>query len=185
MSSDVPVQHRHALRTPPTPRTPRTPHARVGARPDTRPTCSSTAPGHAVDVTGVQRSLARDGHEAAVDARVTGVTGEYVILSLPGGPLVARTHAAQRLAELVASATATGQPLVGRFTAHDHQLLVDVDPDTVGSGSVFIAPSRPTGAVVAFNLALPWHPGEPCGSASLVPAAVRSVAGSGSATARQ
>jgi hypothetical protein len=127
---------------------------------DIRPECSSTAPGHAVDATGVERALARAAHDAAVDARVTGVTGEYVILSLPGGPLVARTHAAHQLAQLVASATAAGEPLVGRFTAHEHQLLVDVDPDAAGSGTVLTAPSRPTGAVAAFNLALPWHPGD-------------------------
>jgi len=140
---------------------------RVAAGSATRVPCSTTAPGHAVGLTGVKRALAltRDLHRAPVDARVSGVTGEHVVLALAGGPLVARTHAAGRLAELVAAAEA-GERLVGRFTAHEHQLLVDVDPEASDGGTVFLAPSRPTGAVAAFNLALPWHAWEPCAVAS-------------------
>jgi hypothetical protein len=139
--------------------------------------CSSTAPGHAVDLEGVERglTLARDPHRAPVEARVSGVTGEYVILALPGGPLVARNHAAERLAALVAGASAVGERLIGRFDAGEHQLLVAVDPDTVADfGTVHLAPASPTGAFIAFNLALPWHPGGPCTRA---PVPIRTAVG--------
>jgi len=108
--------------------------------------CASTAPGHAP---GQRRAARRDtshraaGHAAgpsdtadAVDAQVTGVTGEYVILALPGGPLVARTHAAPLLAELVARVAGDGGRVRGRFSAHDHALRI---------------------GDVTFSLALPWH----------------------------
>ena len=167
MSSTDPIHHLHSLRP-----------LREGGATEAGATCSSLAPGHAVNLTGVKRALAlaRDPHRAPVEARVTGVTGEYVILALTGGPLVARTHAAQRLAGLVAAASAAGERLVGRFTAHEHQLLIDVDPDVAAdTGTVFLAPSRPTGAVVAFNLALPWHPGELCVRATSGSVALRAV----------
>ena len=100
--------------------------------------CSSTAPGHAVDhgaATSV-RGQRRDARSAAVDVRVTGVTGEYVVLALSGGPLVARTHAASLLAELLADAAGSGVRVSGRFSAQDHRLHV---------------------GDAAYSLALPWH----------------------------
>jgi len=166
MSSDRLLHRPHALRD-----------DRRGT--DAAVACSTTAPGHAVDLAGVESvlALAGDPHRAPVDAQITGVTGEYVILALTGGPLIARTHAAERLAGLVARASASGERLVGRFTAHHHQLLLDIDAETAADvGSVFLTPSRPTGAVVAFNLALPWHPTEPCGRSPWESAAARVAA---------
>jgi hypothetical protein len=102
--------------------------------------CDSIEPGHAPGQPRDARlGTSRDdfaGDVDSADARVTGVTGEYVILALPGGPLVARTHAAPLLAEIVAQVAADGGRVRGRFSARDHQLRI---------------------GDVTFSLALPWH----------------------------
>jgi len=128
--------------------------------------CSTTAPGHATNLTGVKLALALgdDPYRAPVDARVDGVTGDHVILALPGGPLVARCHDAARLQRLLDAGVCPDGPF-GRFSAHEHQLLVVVDAElAAGLGTTYLvsAATARTGAVAAFNLALPWHAYVPC-----------------------
>ena len=124
--------------------------------------CTSLRPGHATSLTGVKRALAlrHDPHRAPVPVRIGTIYGERITLQLPGGTLEARCHDAGRLAALRCRATP-----VARFTAVEHQLLVEVDPETVPTvgAAVYVSPASSTGTYAAFNLALPWHDDVPCG----------------------
>ena len=139
--------------------------------------CTTTRPGHATNLTGVKCALALrdDPYRAPVPARVVAVAGERVTLELAGGTIEARCHDAARLAVLLDAGAAPA----ALFTAHEHQLLVEVDPDAGTSipGTTYIAPSSSTGAYVAFNLALPWHADVPCGVAGASSAAGAAGAG--------
>ena len=130
--------------------------------------CSITAPGHATNLTGVKIALARRVHarHALVRASVSAVEGERVTLELASGTIAAHCHDAERLDALLAAAAAAGHPApTVLFTAVEHQLLVEVDPELHprGIGTEYVAPSSSTGVIAAFNLALPWHPDVPCG----------------------
>jgi hypothetical protein len=97
---------------------------------------------------------------------VTAVEGERVTLELASGTIEARCHDAARLDALLAAAAAAGRPApTVLFTAVEHQLLVEVDPELHprGIGTEYVAPSSSTGVIAAFNLALPWHADVPCG----------------------
>jgi hypothetical protein len=129
--------------------------------------CAVTTPGHATDLARISLalSLRDDPFRAPVDARVDGVTGDHVILALPGGPLVARCHDAAHLRRLLAAGACPDGPF-GRFSPLEHLLLLGVDPQgSVDLGRTSDVPLQafPTGAVAAFNLALPWHAFVPCG----------------------
>jgi hypothetical protein len=130
--------------------------------------CSITAPGHATNLTGVKIALAQraDVRHALVRASVSAVEGERITLELPGGTIAARCHDAARLGALLGAAEAAGHPApTVLFTAVEHQLLVEVDPELHprGIGTEYVGPSSSTGVIAAFNLALPWHPSVPCG----------------------
>ncbi len=142
--------------------------------------CSATTPGHATNLTGVKHALALEGDavRGLVDARIDGITGDHVILALPGGPLVARCHDAARLSALLDAGVCPGGR-VGRFSAHEHQLLLVVDAElAVQLATTYVVAREvsPTGAVAAFNLALPWHGFESCSTASDVVAPRRTHA---------
>jgi len=128
--------------------------------------CTITAPGHATTLTGVKAALAllRDPWRTPVPAHVGTVDGERIELALPGGTIEARCHDVGRLTALLAAAAATGRPTPrALFTAHQRQLLVEVEQDAVPpGGTVYVAPASSTGAFVAFDLALPCHEDVPC-----------------------
>ena len=131
--------------------------------------CTITAPGHATNLTGVKAALAllRDPWRTPVPAHahVGTVDGERLTLTLPGGALEARCHDTGRLAALLAAAAAAGRPTPrALFTAHQRQLLVEVEQGAVPTlgGTVYVAPASSTGVYAAFNLALPWHEDVPC-----------------------
>jgi len=130
--------------------------------------CTITDPGHATNLTGVKIGLAlrRDPYRAPVPASVVAVDGERVTLGLVDGTLEARCHDAARLAGLLdAAASAGGRPPRALFTAHEHQLFVEVDPEhhPRGIGTEYLSEVSSTGVLAAFNLALPWHEDVPCG----------------------
>jgi ribosomal protein S18 acetylase RimI-like enzyme len=130
--------------------------------------CSITAPGHATNLAGVKVGLAllHDPNRTPVPAEVVTVDEERITLRLAGGTVEARCHDAARLDALLGAARATGsaEPRA-LFSAHEHQLFVEVDPDhhPRGIGTEYVAHASSTGVLAAFNLALPWHPDVPCG----------------------
>ena len=131
-------------------------------------TCNITNPGHATNLTGVKIGLAlsSDPYRAPVPATVEAVDGERVTLGLAGGVIEARCHDAARLAVLLdAAVSADGGAPRALFTAHEHQLFVEVDPElhSRAIGTQYLSERSSTGVLVAFNLALPWHADVPCG----------------------
>ena len=132
--------------------------------------CSTTDAGHATNLTGVKIALALldDPYNRPVLASFAAVEDERITLELPGGTLEARCHDAGRLAGLLDAARAAGRPAPSAlFSAHEHQLLVEVDPTILLTtpGTVYLSPSSSIGAFAGFNLALPWHTYAPCGLA--------------------
>lgn len=130
--------------------------------------CATTEPGHGTNLTGVKLALAggRDGRHAPVAATVTSVDGERIVIALADGSVVARCHDAGRLDVLLDAERAAGRATPrALFSAHEHQLLVEVDPalHPHGIGTEYVSPRSSTGVLAAFNLALPWHAGVPCG----------------------
>jgi len=130
--------------------------------------CSITSPGHNTNLTGVKVGLAllRDSHRAPVAVEVAAIDGERITLRLPSGTLVARCHDAARLGALLdAAVSARGVAPRALFTPHEHQLFVEVDPNVhpFGLGTGYVSQRSSTGALAAFNLALPWHADVPCG----------------------
>jgi hypothetical protein len=130
--------------------------------------CSITSPGHNTNLTGAKIGLAllRDPFRAPVAAEVAAIDGERITLRLPSGTLEARCHDAARLGALLdAAVSARGVAPRALFTPHEHQLFVEVDPDVHprGLGTGYVSQRSSTGALVAFNLALPWHADVPCG----------------------
>ena len=93
--------------------------------------CSITAPGHATNLTGVKIALAQRAHarHALVRASVSAVEGERVTLKLASGTVEARCHDAARLDALLAAARSAGSEPRALFSAHEHQLFLEVDPD--------------------------------------------------------
>jgi len=134
--------------------------------------CNSTEPGHRTNLTGVKLGLAlrKDRFRAPALVEILAIDGETITLALPDGTLTARCHDAQRLAGLRDAAGARG--LRAQFTPHEHQLFVDVEP---GPGVQYVSTASRTGALAAFNLALPWHEYRSCSD-------VRVSAGVGSGT---
>ncbi len=129
--------------------------------------CSTTAPGHTTNLTGVKIGLAltRDPYRAPVAAEVTAIDGGRITLRLPAGTLEARCHDAARLGALLDAAVAAhGESPRTLFTPHEHQLFVEVDPDLHpnGIGTEYVSDHSSTGVLAAFNLALPWHTDVPC-----------------------
>jgi len=134
-------------------------------------TCSITNPGHTTNLTGVKigLALASDPFRAPVAAEVAAIEGERITLRLGGGTLEARCHDAARLDALLGAARAAGREAPrALFTAHEHQLFVEVDPDVHprGIGTEYVSGLSSTGVFAAFNLALPWHANVPCGHKS-------------------
>ena len=132
--------------------------------------CSTTDAGHATNLTGVKIALALldDPYKRPVLATVAAAVDERIVLELPGGTVEARCHDADRLAGLLDAARAAGRPEPSAlFTAHEHQLLVEVDPTILQiiPGTVYLSPNSSIGAFAGFNLALPWHAYAPCGVA--------------------
>jgi hypothetical protein len=132
--------------------------------------CSITSPGHNTSLTGVKIGLALtlDPFRAPVVAEVAGIDGERITLRLAGGTLEARCHDAARLGALLdAAVSARGVAPRALFTAQEHQLFVEVDPDVHprGIGAEYVSHRSRTGVFAAFNLALPWHADVPCGRA--------------------
>ena len=132
--------------------------------------CTTTDAGHATNLTGVKIALGLldDPHRTPLPAVVTDVEDQRIILRLIGGTLEARCHDAERLAGLLDAARAAGRPAPSAlFTAHEHQLLVEVDPTILQiiPGTVYLSPNSSIGAFAGFNLALPWHAYAPCGVA--------------------
>ena len=129
--------------------------------------CTITTPGHATNLTGVKLGLAagRGGHWAPVPASRVDVAGERVVITLPDGAIEARCHDAARLDALLDAARTAGSEPSALFSAHEHQLFVEVDPalHPHGIGTEYVSPKSSTGAFAAFNLALPWHADVPCG----------------------
>ena len=130
--------------------------------------CSITSPGHSTNLTGVKIGLAllRDPSRAPVAAEVVTIDGERITLRLPSGTLAARCHDAARLGALLdAAVSARGVAPRALFTAHEHQLFVEVNPEVHahGLGTGYVSQRSSTGSLVAFNLALPWHADVPCG----------------------
>ena len=129
--------------------------------------CTITEPGHSTNLTGVKLGLAagRGGRQAPVPASVVEVAGERIVLALPDGTVEARCHDAARLDALLDAARSAGSKPAALFSAHEHQLFLEVDPDLHprGIGTEYVSPRSSTGAFAAFNLALPWHPDVPCG----------------------
>jgi hypothetical protein len=129
--------------------------------------CAITDPGHATNLTGVGLALAggRDGRHAPVAANVTSVEGERIVIALADGTIEARCHDAARLDALLDAARAAGHATPrALFSAHEHQLFVEVDPalHPRGIGTEYVSPRSSTTAFAAFNLALPWHTDVPC-----------------------
>ncbi len=130
--------------------------------------CSITSPGHNTNLTGVKigLALANDPFRAPVAAEVITIDGERVTLRLPDGELEARCHDAARLGSLLdAAVSSRGVAPRALFTAHEHQLFVEVDPEVHphGIGTGYVSQRSSTGVLAAFNLALPWHADVPCG----------------------
>ncbi len=137
-------------------------------------TCSTTAPGHTTNLTGVKVGLAltRDPFRAPVAAEVTAIDAGRITLRVPGGTLEARCHDAARLRALLDAAVAAhGEAPRALFTPHEHQLFVEVDLDLHpnGIGTEYLGDHSSTGVHAAFNLALPWHADVPCGRRELRP----------------
>ena len=131
--------------------------------------CSRTDAGHATNLTGVKIALGLldDPHRTPLPAVVTDVEDQRIILRLIGGTVEARCHDAERLAGLLDAAAAAGRPApFALFTAHEHQLLVEVDNIVAltSPGTAYLSSASSTGAFAGFNLALPWHPYAPCAS---------------------
>ncbi len=131
-------------------------------------TCSITDPGHTTNLTGVKIGLAltRDPYRTPVPATVVAIDGERITLALASGTLEARCHDAERLNALLdAAVSAYGEAPKALFTAHEHQLFVEVDPELHprGIGTEYVSGRSSTGVLAAFNLALPWHTDVPCG----------------------
>jgi len=129
--------------------------------------CDITDPGHATNLTGVKvgLALARDPYRTLVPATIDAVDGASVTLSFAGGVLEARCHDARRLSVLLAAASDAGAAPKALFTAHEHQLFVEVDPELYprGIGTEYLSDRSSTGVLAAFNVALPWHADVPCG----------------------
>ena len=130
--------------------------------------CDITDAGHTTNLTGVKIGLAltRDPYRAPVPATVVAIDGERITLALGSGTLEARCHDAARLDALLdAVVSARGVAARALFTAHEHQLFVEVDPELHprGIGTEYLSERSSTGVLAAFNLALPWHPDVPCG----------------------
>jgi hypothetical protein len=131
-------------------------------------TCSITDPGHTTNLTGVKIGLAltRDPYRTPVLATVVAIDGERITLALDSGTLEARCHDAERLNALLdAAVSANGAAPKALFTAHEHQLFVEVDPELHprGIGTEYVSGRSSIGVLAAFNLALPWHTDVPCG----------------------
>ena len=129
--------------------------------------CTITEPGHGTNLTGVKLGLAAgsDGRRSPVLASRVDVAGERVAITLPDGAIEARCHDAARLDALLDAARTAGTEPAALFSAHEHQLFVEVDPalHPHGIGTEYVSPRSSTGVLAAFNLALPWHPDVPCG----------------------
>ena len=129
--------------------------------------CSITAAGHATNLTGVKIGLAAgtDGRRSPVPASRVDVTGGRVVITLPDGAIEARCHDAARVDALLDAARSAGTEPAALFSAHEHQLFLEVDPalHPRGIGTEYVSPKSSTGVLAAFNLALPWHPDVPCG----------------------
>ena len=129
--------------------------------------CTITEPGHGTNLTGVKLGLAagRGGRQAPAAASRVDVAGERVVITLPDGAIEARCHDAARLDALLDAARSAGTEPAALFSAHEHQLFVEVDPalHPRGIGTEYLSPKSSTGVFAAFNLALPWHPDVPCG----------------------
>ena len=93
------------------------------------------------------------------------VARERVVITLPDGAIEAGCHDAARLDALLDAARSAGTEPAALFSAHEHQLSVEVDPalHPRGIGTEYASPKSSTGVLAAFNLALPWHPDVPCG----------------------
>jgi hypothetical protein len=96
--------------------------------------CSITSPGHSTNLTGVKVGLAllRDPFRTPVAAEVARVDGERITLRLPSGTLEARCHDAARLGA-----------------------LLDAAVSARGVAAENVSQRSSTGALAAFNLALP------------------------------
>ncbi len=134
-------------------------------------TCSITRPGHTTNLTGVKIGLAltRDPYRTPVPAAVVAVEGERITVELGSGTLEARCHDAARLGALLDVAVSVrGVAPRALFSAHEHQLFVEVDPELHprGIGTEYVSYRSSTGVLAAFNLALPWHADVPCGRRS-------------------